>query len=110
MRLQPKQESRATRIRAHLIISNIETLKENGIEPCQTCKTSGLKYTQTGDYDFMWDCESYCDDCKGVGYIGLKKRKSLDGQHYICGVCNGIGCSECKYTGITDCISHLMGR
>ena len=105
------QEARSVHLLDFLRRIDIQTLQKNGIHICEMCEGTGLSgYTRMGHSDYSWDGQSYCDNCKGVGFDGLEKSKSVDGIHYVCGLCNGVGCEDCHQTGFTDWISHSMGR
>jgi len=92
-------------------IKDPEELLVNGIEPCPDCDGKGLGHIfKYDDNDYSWDGSNFCDKCKGTGFIGLNKLKTFDGKRYVCGVCNGVGCSDCNRKGFTDWISHAMGR
>ena len=87
---------------------SLEHLHKNKIFMCETCNGSGLSATKNSDGSYSWDTHSYCDNCFGVGFIGLSKGTKIDDEHFICSKCNGVGCKCCKM-GIVDWVTHLMG-
>ncbi len=105
MYLSSGQKRRSENLFNHLKNRPIKFLKEYGIEKCEICKGTGLIVSNI----LTWDGNSYCAECHGVGYQGLKNLPQIDEITFICGNCNGIGCDNCT-NGITDWISHIMGR
>lgn len=89
-----------------------EWFEEHGIEKCKACDGTGLKASklQSGG-GYMWDNQSYCDKCYGVGYVGIKTALSFGtNEKYICPECQSIGCEQCDMTGFVDWITHAMGK
>lgn len=89
----------------HIIIKNFEAyfpeeLAKTGINKCGHCNATGLKDPSQVTSEF------FCSNCGGTGYVGYEKIK----KDYTCRMCNGSGCDECDYTGMTDWITHAMGR
>ena len=84
-------------------------LKKNGIVKCKKCKGLGLDQVRKFDGSYMWDGSSYCEECGGVGYKGVKDGLQIDLLHYICKSCAGLGCNSCN-KGVVDWIDHSMGR
>lgn len=105
------QQNKANNFFLQLRRFDPEHLMEYGIATCDQCGGKGLgNITGLDENNYAWDGISYCDKCKGIGFDGLENLKTFDGKLYICGVCNGVGCDDCYYTGFTDWISHAMGR
>lgn len=109
MVLSSEQKRRADNLFFHLRKRPVEFFKEYEVEKCQNCKGTGLATINILGVDEGWDCKSYCDSCYGVGYQGLRNLPQIDDVTFICGNCNGVGCDYCE-NGITDWISHIMGR
>ena len=84
--------------------------KEHNIRKCEKCQGFGLNNIYCWDGSYSWDGTSYCDECKGVGFLGVKFGLQIDLLHYFCRSCFGTGCSECNEKGIVDWIAHSMGR
>jgi hypothetical protein len=90
---------------------------------CKKCRGTGLSNVQfgiCGDNSWSsWDCNSYCDDCCGIGFLNIK---NLNDTYFSCRECNGTGmnykneatdqynnCNKCKGTGFIDWIQHIFG-
>ena len=112
MHLNIKQIHRANLFHMFLKKQDVEYFDLANIWKCESCNGTGLegygKLKSGGGYH--WDAKSYCDKCDGIGYCGLMGGNQISMIDYICRTCNGHGCSECKYQGIVDWISHSMGR
>lgn len=92
---------------------------------CRKCKGTGLDkvYYSTDGKWTSWDATSYCDYCKGVGYLNPNE---FDKTLYKCCICNGEGfilnpmhgtnnpfpkdCPNCKGFGFVDWIENLFGK
>lgn len=75
---------------------------------CPKCNGTGLNATffkSTNSYS--WDGVSFCDFCKGVGFIEDILNKLKDNGIYICEFCNGTGCEKCKNTGFFDWVENI---
>jgi DnaJ-class molecular chaperone len=111
MHLNASQISRAHNFFKQLLSTDPERLKKLEIVKCKSCDGTGLggiKKLPTGGYSWPDTC-SYCEDCYGVGFKGLRNLKTFDNRKYICGKCNGVGCDKCD-DGFVDWITHAMGR
>jgi DnaJ-class molecular chaperone len=108
MHLDAKQIQRSLIFFKFLKSRPQEYFKTSVIKPCGACKGTGLSGIHGTSNDYSWDNYSYCDECHGVGYIGLAGGIQIDDVHFICKKCNGIGCKHCN-NGITDWIAHAMG-
>lgn len=86
---------------------------ENHFRPCSDCGGTGLrnigKLVVGG---FHWDGSSFCDKCKGVGYLDWEDSDLL----HICYKCLGKGrdknwnhCSVCQGKGVLDWVQNLKG-
>lgn len=73
-----------------------EEFEKTGIHSCGHCDGRGI--FKQGDIIF-------CDNCGGVGYIGIEK---LYGQ-FVCRSCMGPGCPKCQFSGVVDWIVHARG-
>lgn len=110
MELSTKQTNRANRFHIFLKKQNDLYFEETKISKCEVCSATGLNgFRNLSDGGFSWDTINFCDNCNGIGYIGLAGGIQIDLINYICKRCDGIGCNECKFTGIEDWISHAMG-
>lgn len=94
---------------------------------CRSCDGTGLSnYGQNSDGVNWWDGSSYCDFCKGIGYVNPKE---LDTSLYECCVCHGEGfinknpdkygystrrfktkCPNCKGFGFINWLENLLGK
>jgi DnaJ-class molecular chaperone len=111
MHLRPDQIARAHNFFKQLLFTDSERLKKLEIIKCPKCYGTGLGgivKLQQGGYSWA-DTTSYCENCHGVGYKGLRNLKTFDDKKYICGKCNGVGCKDCD-EGFVDWITHAMGR
>jgi len=90
-----------------------EYLKEQKIFKCKKCGGLGLGNVRTIEIEHLksssWDASTYCDECEGIGYIGVREGIQIDLLHYMCGRCGGLGCLDCD-EGVVDWIDHSMGR
>ncbi len=88
-------------------------LKKQDISKCKKCAGIGLGNVQTiedGELKYSaWDATTYCDECEGIGYIGIRGGIQIDLLHYLCRRCGGLGCPDCD-EGVVDWIDHSMGR
>lgn len=108
MLLTSDQQTRANRLFSILRKKPPEYFAKTKIEKCSNCDGTGL--VVRGEYnDFSWDCNSYCDKCFGVGYLGIGEVFQIDDVTFLCRKCNGVGCDDCN-RGFTDWVSHIMGR
>ena len=87
----------------------IEWLVKHEIEICENCHGTGLNATKIQE-GYSWNGMDYCNECYGVGYIGIKASMNFDGTHYVCPYCQSIGCNKCERTGFVDWIQHAMGK
>jgi len=104
--LELEEERRATNLYRLLFGLDPETLERCGLEPCRRCNNTGLQL-QNGK---NWDSHSFCDDCKGTGFIGTENLQTIDGKIYKCRKCDGYGCEFCNNTGFVDWIENLTLR
>jgi len=85
-----------------------------GIRLCNSCNGTGLEGVQTNCYgDSMWDGTSYCDKCKGIGYLEWSETDEFK----LCPRCfgggfaaNGYGnikCTACNGEGVLDWIQYI---
>lgn len=110
MYLNERQVNRANTFHVFLKHQPPEYFEEQDINPCKTCKATGLSGTsKLSDGGLMWDTTSFCSDCNGIGYKGLAGGKQIDLIHFICKQCDGIGCYKCEQKGIVDWVSNAMG-
>lgn len=111
MMLDNSQTAKANNFFKQLLKTDPELLEEKGLTKCSKCDGTGLgginKLLKGG---YSWDPTQYCDECYGVGFLGIRNLKTFDEKLFICGVCNGVGCGDCDQTGFTDWIAHAMGR
>jgi len=89
----------------HTIIKNFELyfpeeLAKTDIHKCGHCNGTGLEDQSQATKEF------FCFNCGGTGYVGYEKIKKA----YTCRMCNGSGCDMCEWIGMTDWITHAMGR
>lgn len=91
-----------------------EWFREYHIEKCEQCHGTGLKVSKNfgeGYSSYSWDCQSYCEECYGIGYLNIKEAMPFGNDDlYICPNCQSIGCDKCNNTGFVDWIAHAMGR
>lgn len=88
---------------------------------CRKCKGTGLanaSFDHNGKLTY-WDCCSYCDYCKGIGY---QNPAEIDKTLFRCVSCNGEGtiessewkhmieCPRCKGFGFLNWIENLFGK
>ncbi len=73
-----------------------EEFEKTGIHSCGHCNGRGI---------FSQGVMHFCDNCGGIGYIGIEK---LYGQ-FVCRTCMGIGCPKCQRNGVVDWIVHARG-
>lgn len=94
--------------------SSQKALEEHGIKKCPSCYGTGLKgVAESGDTtEYSWDTSSYCDNCDGIGYLGIdiKSSNKLTDQFFIHSGCKGQGCFKCDFSGIVDWVSNIMGN
>ena len=115
MTLTETQLVRSNRFHLYLKQQSEKYFEENDIIPCEKCDRTGLNHFTWTDseniiYGRGWDTTSYCDDCNGIGYKGRSNTIRIDDLHFICRLCDGIGCDECNQTGIVDWVANIMGR
>lgn len=111
MMLDDNQLSRANNFFKQILATEPELLEEKGLTRCDHCDGTGLgSLTKLHKGGYSWDPTQYCNDCHGVGFLGMKNLKTFDEKLFICGECNGVGCKECDQSGFTDWIAHAMGR
>ncbi len=111
MILSDRQTAKANNFFKNMLITKPQLLEEKGILRCEKCEGTGcggITKLLVGGYS--WDPTQYCNECHGVGFLGLRNLKTFDEKLFICGECNGVGCGECDQTGFTDWIAHAMGR
>ena len=81
-----------------------------GIVKCEECAGTGLyKYKYMDKNDASWETNNFCEECNGVGFIGLCGEDNIDEMNFVCNNCNGNGCEKCKHNGVIDWISNIMG-
>ena len=85
-----------------------EYFLKNSITMCKRCEGTGLSGGKN-DIGFIWDGTSFCEQCYGVGYMGIGDAIQIDDVTFLCRNCNGVGCGNCN-KGVTDWVSHIMGR
>lgn len=110
MNLVGSERLRAERIHNSLKRIHVAVLIMNEIKQCSECDGSGLAgLFQHLDGTVGWDCYSYCDECKGFGYVGAIKGMRIHDNKFLCRNCYGCGCNHCD-DGFVDWIAHSMGR
>jgi hypothetical protein len=113
MMMRTSQINRAHNFFTKLLRTEKSILDEKGITRCDSCDGTGLdgivKMNDGSGYSWP-NINSFCDECHGVGFRGLRNLKTFDDKTYICGTCEGVGCDECHQTGYVDWITHAMGR
>lgn len=70
---------------------------------CRKCRGTGLSNAyKNSDDSYNWDDMSFCDYCKGIGYINPLE---IDKTLFECCICNGKGTVESKRKGVlyVDC-------
>ena len=83
MYLSPSQQQIANKKRQNVIDHFLE-----GVRSCNECNGTGLEGVQTNPYgDSSWDGNSFCDKCKGIGF--LKWKETL--LQKLCPRCQGGG-------------------
>jgi DnaJ-class molecular chaperone len=93
----------------HLIIKRfqenfLDNFIQSGIAPCSKCRGSGICVSSIGHSSLIsWDGHNYCEDCKGLGYVGI-----LEGESYICNNCKGQGCGSCHFIGKVIWLDKIM--
>jgi DnaJ-class molecular chaperone len=106
MNLNFKEEKRANNIYRMLFNLDEKTLDSCNLKPCRKCLNTGLKLIGNKN----WDGNTFCDECKGTGFIGTEELNTIDGKLYICRKCNGCGCEFCNNTGFVDWIENIVSR
>lgn len=109
MKLTIEEIRRANSIFLFLKNQKEEYFEYTGIEKCKRCKGTGLIYFTNGNGTLGWDTKSYCNDCKGVGFKGIKGDLQIDDVNFLCIDCGGLGCGKCR-AGIVDWVSHIMKK
>jgi len=109
--LDQRQTFRAHNFFKKLLDTDKELLVKKGIKVCEPCDGTGLgNIIRLKNGGYSWpDTTSFCDECHGVGFRGLRNLETFDNKKFICGLCEGVGCQKCDQ-GFTDWISHAMGR
>ena len=112
MKLSRGVEHRHTVFHGILKKMDIHELAKNRIFTCNECKGTGLKGLYLTKYGkpIGWDCQSYCEKCEGIGFVGNFKTRKITDQIFLCAKCYGDGCSQCNHKGIVDWVAHVMGR
>lgn len=111
MRLDSRQIAKAHNFFTKLLKMDKEFLEKRGIKTCKKCNGTGLGgVVRLAKGGCSWDTSSFCNKCWGTGFTGIRHLKTFDDKKYICGTCQGVGCSECNNTGFVDWITHAMGR
>lgn len=84
-----------------------------GLRLCNSCAGTGLDNFKIMDSgDASWDGYSFCDKCKGIGYLSWKETIT----HKLCPKCQGGGgyekvCTACNGKGVLDWIQYMrVGR
>lgn len=89
---------------------------------CNNCNGFGLKNVShhiTENISFYsWDCKSFCDTCKGIGYLNVT---DINNEYYSCTKCKGTGlqdsdydnqfsdmCTSCNGKGFVDYIKNVF--
>jgi len=125
MNLESQDIERVNRARDFILkTSASELLKKL---KCRKCRGTGLwnvSYTPDGEWT-GWDCNTYCDYCKGIGYINPAE---FDTTLYKCNRCDGDGvvdnpdhnkhgwenrtteCKHCQGFGFVNWIENLFGK
>ena len=92
--------------------SNIEKNFPDDLRPCNKCEGTGLdNITKYKDGGYGWDGYTYCDLCKGLGYLDWKETVFKK----LCPSCQGKGklpksresCFGCEGTGIVDWVKYM---
>lgn len=120
MELKEQEQESVHKIRAFILKNTDQELLKR--LKCRRCRGTGLVATfndEDGSVTF-WDCKTYCDFCKGIGYLSPVE---IDKNLYQCTVCNGEGlikenihsnykkeCKHCKGIGFLNWVENLFGR
>ena len=83
----------------------------HNVRMCNGCAGTGLGNFITSGEDHSWDGHSYCDKCKGIGYLSWEETLLKK----LCPTCNGGGnqkgtnkkCSSCEGEGVVDWIKYM---
>jgi len=82
------------------------------VRVCNICEGTGLEGVSRTKYgDCSWDGHSFCDKCKGIGYLEWKETM----LHKLCTKCKGSGhkkeypyeCDHCKGEGVVDWLTYM---
>lgn len=88
-----------------LILNIVKNEDEN--YTCKKCHGTGLNAVKCKN-NYIWDGVSYCNDCKGIGFIFKNEIEELSNKGiYVCNFCNGIGCEKCNNSGFFDWIENV---
>jgi len=100
------------RDRLQVIIKNFQEafpdlFEKTELKICKKCNGAGIPIKKgSSDEITFWNPGTYCDECGGIGYLGIKRIY----DKYICS-CEGKDqhCPKCKGDVVIDWISNIMG-
>jgi len=79
---------------------------------CNDCGGTGLGNVTFMSGDYTWDGITFCDKCKGIGFLSWKETVTMK----LCPKCKGGGrlseyeqCDKCKGRGILDWLQYMIG-
>jgi DnaJ-class molecular chaperone len=104
MYLSPSEQLKSNRKR-----EVIKTHFHKGLRLCDECSGTGLKNVHHNSLgDSSWDGHSFCDKCKGIGYLEWEETVTMK----LCPKCGGGGgyekvCTTCNGTGVLDWIQYM---
>jgi DnaJ-class molecular chaperone len=103
MYLSPKENEKANKV--HQLIKN----HFHDHRLCNKCEGTGLDNFSSVNGDHSWDGHTFCDTCKGIGFLSWKDTVALK----LCPKCKGGGvhnnrkCVYCEGEGILDWIQYM---
>ena len=82
-----------------------DNFKESGMQICGQCDGEGIPVQRSEQTDLtFWQPGNYCDKCKGLGVVGIKRIY----DEYVCKGCGGAGCESCNNKGTKDWIANVV--
>ena len=77
---------------------------------CLSCNGTGLSNVFQHSTGTGWNLGSFCDKCRGLGYILVGETST---HSYYCDKCNGTGdyghCKNCNGSGRLNWLQHIFG-
>jgi len=105
--LRSDQRRKANSLFAKLKKQPKEWFEKNNIIKCELCEGSGLQANKIPMGGYSWDGRNYCEECYGIGYLGIATGMQFDDGQYACKKCQTVGCPDCT-NGFVDWITHAM--